>query len=312
MYSIVTEVELFRDEAAASAYIEKQVAQVFESRGHRRQGVKIADADRFDADDVGDEATGVTLTLTSGDSAVFITVVDFRRGRIVGSADIVQLADPERVELDFSDDVREIAEALDERIQDVMADSERKRPVRSGGRDSRRTGPDPRRLALRAKDLSLSMRLNYRGYFRAPAVNGYLREYDSGSPVRLGGSEINYFRSLGNVFANARLAERDRRYLASQRGSRSVARDLIRGFFRRTDFTPGPIEAHPLRSPGQDTAAYQLSLAVPKGRLTIAVVNVRRGRLMASVGAGALEPKLDPDDVLALTGKLRERLRAAR
>ena len=107
-----TSVELFRTEKAASKYLSKQIADLERIHGRKLPGGSDAHKrrGRFDVGDVGDEASGVRAIARAGENAVFGTVVAFRRGRIVGSANVA--LDRELV---ISSDVERIARDLDER-----------------------------------------------------------------------------------------------------------------------------------------------------------------------------------------------------
>jgi hypothetical protein len=155
--SMSTEVELFRDERSASAYLRKRIAEIQAARGRRLDnGFTVAAPRRFEVDDVGDEAAGVTaiLALDNRDVSVFTTIVAIRRGRVVASAAVGQLQD-----LEVEEDMTEIARSLDERVKGVMAGTFDATPVKLPKRPWWESAPDPRRLALRAGELGLRMRL---------------------------------------------------------------------------------------------------------------------------------------------------------
>jgi hypothetical protein len=140
------------------------------------------------------------------------------------------------------------------------------------------------------------------------AAYGHLREYESRGE-RLGSSKIFYLRTMTLAYKNARSALADQEFLGSRRGSQSVARRLVRGWFRKTDFKRRPVTARPLPSPNDDTAAFQLYVNAPAGRLEAVMVSVRRGRINASATVMGRASKLHPRDVLALSDRLRARLR---
>jgi hypothetical protein len=295
-------VELFRTEKAASAYLKKQFADFKRFRGRKLDGVKLAHVEKFDVH-VGDESRGLRLRVVypSRKVKVFSTLVGFRRGRIVANASVVL-----RRDLLISGDVERIADALDDRVKDV-ASGEVRRSVSSSTRKARRN-LDPKPLALVAEDFPVRTRLAHHGYLSSPGVRVYLREYDV-LGGRLAGSKVFYLRTIASVFDNVRLAARDRRYLATSKGSNSVARRFLRAAFRATDFTPRKVTALPLRWHAADTAGFHFFFRAPNGRIEGVLVSVTHGRVSGSVLVMGLDRDVEPTAVVAAREKLRARLR---
>ena len=111
---VSTEVELFRDEEGASAYLEKQMNDLEGLRGKTVEGARFIETEAFEGEAVGEEARGLTATFLAGETPVFLKLVAFRRDRLVGSA--LVLLDRER---ELSGELQQIARALDDRIQGV-------------------------------------------------------------------------------------------------------------------------------------------------------------------------------------------------
>jgi hypothetical protein len=281
-------VELFRTEKAASAYLNKQFADFKRFRGRRVEGVKLAHVEKFDVD-VGDEAGGlrVQVVYPSGGGTAFSTIVGFRRGRIVGNASVVL-----RRELLISGDVERIAGALDDQVKDVVS-----REVRSAGLLS--TGKaqplrlDPKPLTLEGKDFPVRTRLAHQGSFPSRRVRVYLREYDV-LGERLAGSKIFYLRSMAQVFESAGAAARDRKYLATTKGSNSVARRFLRAAFEKSDFAPRKVTAQPLRWHAGDTAAFHFFFRTPNGRVEGVLLSVTHGRVSGSVLVMGFDQDVEP------------------
>jgi hypothetical protein len=295
-------VELFHTEKAASVYMNKQLADFKRFRGRRLGGRKLAQVEKFDVD-VGDEAGGVRLRVVypSQRITVFLTIVGFRRGRVVGYAS-AQL----RRDLLVSGDVERIADALDERVTDVVS-GKHSGSVPSAIRNARRH-LSPKPLTLRGEDFPVGTTLAHQGSIPGPGVRVYVREYDV-LGGRLAGSKIFYLRSVAQVFDNARFAARDRRYLATAKGADTVARRFLRAAFKTGDFHPRKVTARPLRWPGSDTAAFHFFFRVPKGRVEGVLLSVTHGRLSGSVLVMGFDQDVEPAAVLAMREKLRGRLR---
>jgi hypothetical protein len=298
-----TEVELFRDEEAASAYLEKQIDDLKRRRGRSQAGVKFAAMETFDVEEVGEEAEGIAAAFANGDSAFFVTLIAFRRGRLIGSV-VVAL----KREREISADVERLAHALDERIERVSAgaiEGTRGSPSRTNERDV----PDPERLALAATDFS-SLRTSptHRGYVRAGAFRAYLREYDVRGG-RLGRSRVFYLRTMGEVAETVRAAVREQRYFASDNGRASIAGRFLHRLYRGTGFTPGAVKTRPLSLRSREGAAFQIFFDAPNGRIEVVMMRVSRARLAASVAVMGLEQDVYADDVLALRLKVAAPLR---
>ena len=92
---VSTEVELFRDDAAASAYLRRQPAIAMRLRGKKLPQGRIAAVERFASGDVGDESEGLRETVVIDDFVGYGTTLGFRRGRIVASVAVLhrQVAD---------------------------------------------------------------------------------------------------------------------------------------------------------------------------------------------------------------------------
>ena len=233
---------------------------------------------------------------------MFFTVAAFRRGRVVGNSSALL-----RRDLLVSGDVERIADALDDRIERVASGAAQRTPVALTHKA--RQAPDPKPLALEAGDLPLRTALAHRGYF--PVRGGarvYLREYDV-LGRRLGGSKIFYFRALGKVYPSARAAAREEAFIGSRKGSDWLARRFLRLAFRKTDYKPRGVSARPVRFGGADTAGFQFFYRAPKGRFEGVELSVRRGRVANSILVMGLARDVEPNDLLALRGKLRARLR---
>lgn len=295
-------VELFRTEKAASTNLNKQFADFKRFRGRKVDGIRLARVQTFDVD-LADEAVGLKLRVVYPSRVtVFSTIVAFRRGRVVGNASVLL-----RRDLLISGDVERIADAVDDRIKDVVS-GETRGPVSASTRKARPRKLDPKSLTLQGKDLPLRTELANQGYWPAPGVRVYLREYDV-LGERLAGSKVFYLRTNAQVFKNARAAAQNREYLATTKGSNSVARRFLRAAFRKSGFTPRKVTARPLPWRADDTAAFHFFFRAPKGRIEGVLLSVTRGRVSGSVLVMGLDQDVEPGAVLALREKLRARLR---
>jgi hypothetical protein len=117
---VSTEVELFRDEAAASAYLRRQLEVAMRLKGKRLPTVRIAGVEPFGGGEVGEESEGLRQTFVANRRVGFGTTVGFRRGRVVASVSVMH-----QVERGGPGDLRQIASALDDQIEAVAAAASR-------------------------------------------------------------------------------------------------------------------------------------------------------------------------------------------
>ena len=113
---VSTEVELFRDEAAASSYLRHQLAVAMRLRGKRLPTGRIARVEPFAGGDVGEESEGLRQSFVANRSVGFGTTVGFRRGRVVASVSVMH-----QIESGGPGDLRPIASTLDDQIEAVAA-----------------------------------------------------------------------------------------------------------------------------------------------------------------------------------------------
>lgn len=304
--SIVTEVELFRDDATASAYLRRSVRRDLLMRYKKLPGgVRIGGVEPFGGGDIGDEASGLRATVVIDDNVAYGTTVGFRRGRLVGSATVIN-----SVDTGGPGDVRRIAGALEDRIEGVASGAIRGPAVKLPPAKWWHAVPDPRALTLAGRDVLRGARLTHGNYYRTPVSFSYIRNYDV-RRARLGGSRIIYLRTMASSFKNARRAAREKAFAGSGRASDRMARAFLRAFYRKSDSRATGITARPLAAPDRDSDAFRFSFDAPTGRIAGVMLSVGRGRLRANVIVLGFERELRPEDVLALRGKLLARLGSA-
>ena len=242
---VSTEVELFRDDAAASAYLRRQPAIAMRLRGKKLPQGRIAAVERFASGDVGDESEGLRETVVIDDFVGYGTTLGFRRGRIVASVAVLH----RQVQTGGPGDVLQIAAALDDRIERVAAGEIRQAAVNLPSEQWWHAVPDPRPLTLAGAKLSSRARLTHKQYLRTPVSLLYWREYEL-RRGRLGRSRIFRLRTTTQSYNSVRLARRDQAYLASARGSEAITHRLLRSWFQRTDSSPPASRHGRCRRPG--------------------------------------------------------------
>jgi hypothetical protein len=299
LIEVSTTVELLRDEEAAAAYLEDQLADFERMRGRKFEGVSLHRAKRFPVTGIGDGAGGVEVTLALRKRRGYSTIVAFRRGRVVAAADLTR-ADRREVR----DEVQRLARVLESRVSGVLRGEELREPEPV----SRAFGPDLESLTFSAKDFR-GASLAHEGYLSFGDVRAFLREFDVAG--RLGGSRIFYLRTMTQAFPNRRAARADQQFVGTEKGSASVARGFLRELFKKESYRPAGIEAHPLSWEGRDTVGIQFFFKAPNGQMEGVLLSVRKGALRGTVTVIGRAQDVEPNDVLTVRKKLRARLASA-
>jgi hypothetical protein len=302
---VSTEVELFRDDAAASYYLRRQAAIAARLRGRRLLPGRIAAVERFEGGDVGQESEGIRIAVVSDRDVGYGTTIGFRHGRMVASVSILNQA-----ETGGPNELLPIADVLEARIESVAAGVIRRRAVALPKVDWWHAVPDPLPLTLDGKAVVPAARLTHSRYLRTPDFLAFWRRYET-PRERLGGSRILWLRTMTQAFKSVRVAERGQEYLTSARGRHAITRRLLRGWFRRTSFRPAKVEFRSLPASGGGTAGFRSSFDTPRGRMAVVVLSVRRGRVAGSVAVLGFDRELRSEDVVTVRPRLRELLDAA-
>jgi hypothetical protein len=267
--------------------------------------VKLAATSTFSVAGVGDEARGVRATLAVAGIKLHLTTAGFRRGRLVASVGILR-ADRRNE----AAKVRELAAALDARIQGVLAGEIIGEPVplprkAPKARKSQKS-LDPRPLTLRAEDFAGGTSVIAQDYRRNGDVRSFLREFAVAGGT-LGGSTVSYVRGMTQIMDSPSSADFLLGYAGTFEGSRELADTFIR---RVLNLKPRNLLAGPLPTRRRNAAAVVFSFDTPRGRTATVVVYVRSGRALGSLTAVGRGNELNPSDVIGFAGKIRARLNA--
>lgn len=117
VFGIGTIVSLYEDADGASGDLLDTVDDAKRAVGTTAYHVTLEDVEEFTLDGIGDESAKliVSLSVSDGGYAFYVTVVMFRRGRLIGEVVIVRYD-----EEDVREEVAELARKLDERILAVL------------------------------------------------------------------------------------------------------------------------------------------------------------------------------------------------
>ena len=299
-----TEVELLEDPVYAAKHLNKQLNDFQRLQGRKDLGVRVKNVSTFDAPGVGEEAEGLRATLAYAGLRTHMTLVAFRRGRVVGVASLVR-----GDRRDAADEMRRIAQRLDARIQGVLAGVIRGRPE---------AGPRPQAafrgrerlpsLTLHASDVGPGVTASQQGTRRK---DGYVSHQRTFNDVLVGRSHLFALRAETQLYRTESAAALAFRLMKTPDGRRLYARVAMKSFADGVGFKPRDVAVRPLAGVRRDATGLVVTFGLPTGKFRVASVFVRSGRHLQAVTAFCRAESFDPDDLLPLAERARRRLLAA-
>lgn len=296
--SVGTTADLFTDPVYATQHLSKQVSDFDRFMGKVVDGVRLVAVKNFKAVGVGEEASGLQVTVVAGKARAHATVVYFRRGRLVGIAWAIR-----RDKRSVLDDVRRVALTLDTRMQRVLAGQADEEPVPLPGKP---TKIDPKPFVLKLEDLSPGATATGEGYRQHGEVASFLREFKL-RDNKLGDSTIAYLRSMTQVFGKGEDAAGFLRAIELKKVELLLARTFVRGVVKSK--VTG-LRVRPLPVAGRDTAGAVFTFKLLGQPVKAVLFCVQSGRLLGSVTALGPADEIHTADVLALVPQVRARLDA--
>ena len=290
-------VDLLDDGASASRFLNTQMGD-FERLRKRLPGVRITGITAFDVPRVGHEAHGLRARMRAAGLDVRLTMVAFRRGRLLGSIAVNRVGPGSDVRA-----LRRLALTLDSRIQLVLGGGLDDEPVPIPGK---RAKVDPKPLTVGLADLPPGLTVVGEGYRRPGGVRSFIREFRF-HENRFTRSTIHRFRAMTQVLDSEDAAVVSLRYLRTPAGSRHFHRLAATGAFGAR---PEGLEVRPLEAGGPEAYASISTFTTrkSKGRQAIVLLYVRSGVSLGSLTAIGPAAELEPNDVLALEPALHARL----
>lgn len=290
-------VDLLDDGASASRFLNRQMED-FERLRNDLPGVRIMGITSVEVPRVGHEAYGLRARMRGAGLDVRVTIVAFRRGRLLGSVVVNRVGPGSDVRV-----LRRLALTLDSRIQLVLAGRVDDEPFPIPGK---RAKVDPKPLTVGLRDLPPGLTVVGEGYRRSGGVRSFVREFRVHED-RFARSTIHRFRAMTQPLDSEDAAIVSLRYFGSPAGSRHFHRLAARGAF---GVRPEGLEVRPLETGGPEAQA-SVSTFTPRGskdRQAIVLLYVRSRGSLGSLTAIGPAADLVPDDVLALEPALHARL----
>ncbi|HEU4449659.1 MAG TPA: hypothetical protein VFR63_06730 [Gaiellaceae bacterium] len=300
VFLVGTEVELMLDPVYAAQHLNKQMNDFQRLQGQVETAVKLSRVTTFAVSGVGDEAQGLRATASFAGRAMHMTVVGFRRGRIVGVASIVR-ADRR----DTDEETRRLAVRLDARILGVLGGTiddaaEAARPARAAFAGRERLPA----LTLRPADVGAAAVAD-EGRRKG---DGYLSHQRTFADVRVGRSHLVLLRAETQVYRSPEAAALAYRLLDTADGRRLYAHAAMESFADESGVKPRKVVIGPLADAGPGAMGVVVSFDVPAGRFRIASVFVRSGRYVQSVTGFCRADSFVPGDLRPLGERARELL----
>jgi hypothetical protein len=314
-------VELLRDEAAATAYMQKQFDDVSALQGKEIDtGTSLDEATTFEVSDLGDEAQGARVRLSFGSDAQFSgTFVALRIGRLIGTAAVARADDT-----DINAEVEDLASKLEERMRGVLRGDITGTPVPIPTADDNPAEVTPPEgiadlssMALRPSDIGPDVSVQREAYVEdSDTVAKYEREFDTGfgtvgqSTVFLSlQSDIELYETVAS--ARDGLSAFD--FIFGGNGGDEFIQSLFaQGFEEEAGFAAENIEtsALPDFQAGDQVSGFQAAFDSPIGRVEVALIVVRVEDAVGQLIAVGADEQFDINDVTPLAVTLGQRMRA--
>jgi hypothetical protein len=308
-------VELFEDEQAASSHLDKLLEDNRRFEGEQYEpGATLEEVEEFVVEGIADDATGMILHASFGDTDFYATGVIFTVGRLRAGAGITTADDG-----DVTADAERIGRALAERIEGVLVGDIDGTPVpipeeeeeEAEGRAPSEP-PFPDDMVLSLEDLPEGASVEQEGYVEDPdMVSNYERDFDVSS-VDIGSSRAVFLGSEIQLYADVREAagvlqmrqaaftgESGRDFFESMTSENQEMEITLIGY--KTADVPGL---------GDGRVAIQYSYDSPFGEFDGVIINLRVGRAIAVLTVEGLAADIELADVVSLARAMAERMEA--
>jgi len=308
-------VDLFEDEAAAAAYLAKQLGDYRRFEGEEVEpGTTLEEVEEFVVEGIADDATGLVLHVSFADSDIYATGVVFTVGRLRAGTGITEADDR-----DVTADAQRIGRALAERIEGVLLGDVDETPVpipegRVDGAEENAPSepPFPHRMALSLDDLPEGIKIEREGYVADDQTeSSYEREFD----LALGSIGASEFISLENDIALSQDEFQASGYYAALEAlftGEDAVDFLGPAFSAGAGFEVGNVTAEDLglSDVGDESFGVRAAFDTPLARFDGIIVSARVGRAMGTLVITGLAGEVAAADIVDLSEKMVARMEA--
>ena len=308
VFLVGTEVELLEDTVYAAHYLAGAVDDLVGNEGRAVDGVEIRRVSSFPVPGVAHEAHGLTSTATVADVRMHMTVVVFRRGRLVASVGIVR-GDKQ----DMRERIAELAAKLDVRIQAVLAGEIAPDEVEAAATAPKEKAAFAGRkelsaLTLAAEDVGPLAVVSGRGRQKGDGFVSFYRTFDD---VIVGRSHLRRLHAHTLLYRTPAEAELAFRSLGAKAGRQAWADGVLQAVSEGTGWEPDGIRVRALEEPGKGLVGLVATFGIAGRKYQVATVAVRSGRMVQAVSGMCFARSLHPRDMIPVARRAEARLGAA-
>ena len=316
--NVSSTVELFEDEQAASSYLAKLLEDNRRFEGEEVEpGTTLEEVEEFVVEGIADDATGLVLHGSFGETDFYATGVIFTVGRLRAGVGITKADDS-----DVTPDAERIGRAFAERIEGVLLGDIDETPVpipeeEEEGAEGRAPSepPFPEEMALSLEDLPEGASVEQERYVEDPdTVSTYEREFDVSS-LDVGSSRAIFLESDIELYADAREAGdvlRIREAAYAGESGRDFFEDVLRqNPPQEIEITLLAYQIAQVPDLGDERVAIQYSYDSPFGEFDGVIVNFRVGRAIGKLTVEALAGNIELADMVSVTKAMAARMAAA-
>ena len=308
-------VELFEDEAAAAAYLAKLLEDNRRFEGEEIEpGTTLEGVEEFSVEGIADDATGLILHGSFGDSDFYATGVVFTVGRLRAGVGISRADDS-----DVTAEAERIGGALAERIEGVLLGDIDETPVpipeeepEVGEVPAPSEPPFPHRMALSLDDLPEGIDIEREGYVTDDQTeSSYEREFDLASGS-IGASEFMSLENDVDLFEDEFQATGFYAAFEALFTGENAVDFLGPAFSAGAGFEVGNVTAEDLglSDVGDKSFGVRAAFDTPLTRFNGIFVSARVGRAMGTLVITGLAGEVAAADIVDLSEMMVARMEA--
>ena len=306
---VTSQVALFGTPEEATGFVATTVGDAESQEGVKGPtGATISSVDIEEADEPGDSAWQGSATATIGTSEISSTVVAFSIDQIAASVSVTKLGDPVP-----TDDVQELAQKLEARIEAVAANELSDTPVPIPADTTTAAGRDPalERMVLALEDLPFGVSVKNDGYVSEGEDVSFQRDFAPGN-VKIGQSELIGLQSNSERMDSAAEAAVAVKAISGIVKEPAGKKLFAESFAQGAGFSPKSlrIEELPGEGIGEEATVLRATFDTQGGPFEAVLVFMSQGSAAGQIYAAGPRGKVFADDILALARTMAKKMEA--